>query len=563
MVLRLKTLLFLLPILLSGCKSISNIKEVNTAAALNQVLPGNHNKKETENPAIAAASLEIQHAARPSSGPTKALGHYIKAAKFLLPEAIGSSPQIEARNLYNEVCSQSAKLVYQIHKKSGSVPITIEDVRFSFVDAPKAGLLDQDSVVPCSQVLVKGLLPEVKAEGYGGTLAGLRNRPYNANTSIDNPNGAATRSLTAILRFPAESQVELVVLDPARHRSIELNGQEAMLANNFSTPVARIAADIPNRSMKELKAMLKAEKFEHLRQLHISEPFRRDEIPVVFLHGLQSSPRIWIPTVLAMMQDPRIRENFQFWFYQYPTGYDVAHTAGKFREEFARVMAVNSPEGMTRELNNTVFIGHSMGGLVTSLLVRDGGDQLWNQLSNIPFEQVPFKTIEEREAVRKKAYFKAIPQVSRAVFVATPHRGSNMATSTVGRMGSMFAQAPRRVINLEFLNEGGSILTEQGRLAFFQNFDSIQGLSPDSWMLKTIISLPVNERITYHSIIGRKNLKKPLLESSDGIVPYSSAHLAGAVSEKVIVSDHGVSQTSECIAEVRRILHLHLDGIDE
>ena len=43
--------------------------------------------------------------------------------------------------------------------------------------------------------------------------------------------------------------------------------------------------------------------------------------------------------------------------------------------------------------------------------------------------------------------------------------------------------------------------------------------------------------------------------SNDGLVPYRSAHLAGALSEKVIVSGHSVQETPAAILEIRRILH--------
>ena len=46
---------------------------------------------------------------------------------------------------------------------------------------------------------------------------------------------------------------------------------------------------------------------------------------------------------------------------------------------------------------------------------------------------------------------------------------------------------------------------------------------------------------------------------SDGIVPYTSSHLDGAVSELVVKSRHSVQQNSLAIQEVRRILLLHVD----
>lgn len=55
---------------------------------------------------------------------------------------------------------------------------------------------------------------------------------------------------------------------------------------------------------------------------------------------------------------------------------------------------------------------------------------------------------------------------------------------------------------------------------------------------------------------GNLNHTKPV--STDGIVPYGSSHLDGARSEIIIPSEHWTILHPQGIAEVNRILHLHL-----
>ena len=57
----------------------------------------------------------------------------------------------------------------------------------------------------------------------------------------------------------------------------------------------------------------------------------------------------------------------------------------------------------------------------------------------------------------------------------------------------------------------------------------------------------------YHTIIARRDPAVPLADSDDGLVPYRSAHLPGAVSELVITSGHSVQETPQAILEIRRI----------
>jgi hypothetical protein len=48
--------------------------------------------------------------------------------------------------------------------------------------------------------------------------------------------------------------------------------------------------------------------------------------------------------------------------------------------------------------------------------------------------------------------------------------------------------------------------------------------------------------------------------SSDGVVPYWSSHLAGAQSELIVNSDHGAQYNPQAIREVERILKLNLSN---
>jgi hypothetical protein len=82
------------------------------------------------------------------------------------------------------------------------------------------------------------------------------------------------------------------------------------------------------------------------------------------------------------------------------------------------------------------------------------------------------------------------------------------------------------------------------------------------WGLKpTNPALPViNEaRITvpYHSIIGDRG-KDHCPNCTDGVVAYWSSHLDGAKSELIVPGPHGSCELPQTIAELDRILRLHL-----
>jgi hypothetical protein len=98
-------------------------------------------------------------------------------------------------------------------------------------------------------------------------------------------------------------------------------------------------------------------------------------------------------------------------------------------------------------------------------------------------------------------------------------------------------------------------------LSLTRQFNSIDNLSGSDPYIRITADLPLSPRVRYHSIIGNNTPQLPLAESSDGVVPYASAHLPGADSEKVIRSGHSVQETHEAILEIRRIMHKHLDEL--
>jgi hypothetical protein len=87
---------------------------------------------------------------------------------------------------------------------------------------------------------------------------------------------------------------------------------------------------------------------------------------------------------------------------------------------------------------------------------------------------------------------------------------------------------------------------------------SIDNLKATDPFIRAAAGLPLRSGLPYHSIIARRDPAVALEQSDDGLVPYWSAHLAGAQSEKVITGWHSVQETPEAVLEVRRILHEEL-----
>jgi hypothetical protein len=107
----------------------------------------------------------------------------------------------------------------------------------------------------------------------------------------------------------------------------------------------------------------------------------------------------------------------------------------------------------------------------------------------------------------------------------------------------------------QLLTGNTDALSPQIRDWGFFAFLSIGTLSNKHPFYQGLNDVPIP--VPYHSIIGQIG-HKPLQDSSDGAVPYWSAHLEGAKSEKIVPCWHGCVERPEVVQEVVRVLREHL-----
>jgi hypothetical protein len=167
--------------------------------------------------------------------------------------------------------------------------------------------------------------------------------------------------------------------------------------------------------------------------------------------------------------------------------------------------------------------------------------------------------LETKKFVESLLIFRHRPEVSRVIFISTPHRGSAFASNLIGRIGIALVKLPANltrtgevVIPLE--TKAGASVEKPNRLHFPTSIDTLSPKNRFVWALNT---LPIVDHVPYHSIIGDRG-RGDTPSSSDGVVAYWSSHLQGAQSERIVPSDHGAHQNKEGMEEVHRILLLNL-----
>lgn len=405
-----------------------------------------------------------------------------------------------------------------------------------------------DRIIPAARVQVRRLHARSASAGVGVPVVLWfdRENPVVRDEPGMNRTGLA---LPATAVFDPRRN-ELVFYDTLTVSSARIRGREVRLATDFSAPLAYLIHKGPNRSIDIGSMIFTARNADRALLLQL-QPFDPNKIPVVFVHGLLSRPEAWTQATNTLLADPEIRKRYQFWYFLYPTGLPVWRSAAILRSDLDRFRRTIDPKGTNANLQRMVLVGHSMGGLISSLMIREGGDHLWKQFSDRDFESLNLDPAA-REDLRRMIVFAPRKDVERVIFVATPHRGSPMALRPIAGFAAQLIQLPFAEVSRsrEYILQA---LRDDARSILVAPANSLRFLRANSPLVLSILNLPLSRRVAVHSIIGDRG-RGDSPDSTDGVVPYWSSHLEGAISEKIVPSGHGANEHHEGIEEIRRIL---------
>jgi triacylglycerol esterase/lipase EstA (alpha/beta hydrolase family) len=460
------------------------------------------------------------------------------------------------------------RLEFSLQLADGPVDVEYLWGAFAWSPAPFSGF------VPADDFRVRGLRNRNRQAGLGAAILGERASVSDEDAPLAErrlPNGGLTVALSAVIndvRFPEgrawpPSSARLVIADPARHPVATIRERRVPVQADFTAALAQTIAVDNSLESAGLGGLRNVTAWEDRGGLFMLEPFDPERIPVIFVHGLVSSPVAWREMVNDLWSDAEIRARYQFWLFMYPSGNPFALSAVTLRRELAAVRAEHDPSGTVAALDQMVLVGHSMGGLLSRRISTEPGDSLWRSVSDVPFDEIVVEQEEDRVLLRDVFIAGPAPGVRRVVFIATPHRGSVIADFRLARLVSgLINLPPNLVASATRVFEANSDTVRWSPTRNSRVKTGIESLSPNSKFLLTLAEQPIAPGITAHSIIGRRSGgDEP--GGSDGVVPYVSSHLPFVESELIIAgSDHSVPLRPEASREVLRILRQYLREVD-
>ena len=384
--------------------------------------------------------------------------------------------------------------------------------------------------------------------------------------------------ITAFLRLPAieahgkaptsgEHHAMLELYDPLVSTTTEVCGARVPLESDLSTPLAHF---LNNGQLGQLATfgLLRPDQSESQRGLYLTAPYDPRKVPVVFIHGLWSSPVTWMEMFNDLRSDPVVRDHYQFWFYLYPTGQPFWLSGTQMREDLALMRRKLDPERRHPALDQTVLIGHSMGGLVSKMQTVDSGDEFWRTTSDHPFSELQADNDVTR-SLANAYFFDPSPSVRRVVTIGTPHRGSQFANGTTRWLGHKLITLPQQMLQgrQELLARNKGFFRPDSPIEITTSIDS---LAPESPILPVLLAARPGPWISYHNVVGREpdlGWRRWFLDDGDGVVSLDSARLDDMPqlrSQIVVPSDHvNVHRHPRSILEVRRVLLEQLAELEQ
>jgi len=329
-------------------------------------------------------------------------------------------------------------------------------------------------------------------------------------TGLIKPNG------NSVLDALSSRKLDIHLYNPYQTESVNILNDDYPLAANFSAGYGLWLSENQLDGVGYLN-LITRQPDAQLPKLFMLEPYDPDKRVLIMLHGLASSPATWVNLTNDILNDDKLRDNYQVWQIFYPTNLPILENRYQIQQLINSTYQQTDPNGQNRASQNSVIISHSMGAIIARMMLSDENlvddlDKLNDKdiLSSNEKQQIrnALKTSFGEDELKERFELQALPQVDTAVFLSAPFRGTDYADR-------WFTRALRRIVYLpvglvKTFTDNLATIATQGDLAqnplgalYLQNGAS--QLSDKSSFIELTKDITMNERITYHSIIANND----------------------------------------------------------
>jgi hypothetical protein len=222
-------------------------------------------------------------------------------------------------------------------------------------------LANYDQVLLANAVRQRGLQHEYKIAGKGTPLIVYSKNPERIPQEDHYPSTGIVLGLTAV-REERRGSVPLLklydVLDPVVVRSAR---SPDPIAANYTVTLAMLLSNGRKVANSAGQAFLRPDNPRFAAGIYLIHTYDLNKIPILFIHGLISSPISWQNLTNDLCSDPTILEHYQPWFYLYPTGRSVLESAEELRNDLQATRSQRNSGGIASRCRDRSQHGRNPG----------------------------------------------------------------------------------------------------------------------------------------------------------------------------------------------------------
>jgi pimeloyl-ACP methyl ester carboxylesterase len=368
---------------------------------------------------------------------------------------------------------------------------------------------------------------------------------------LDPPEGI-TRTLTAWVEPGDDGVAQLVISGMHEHPDITIGGRSVPLAVDSSAALAALY-DRSHINRLALWNLIGGRQFALREGLYLLEDYDPAKTPVIMVHGLGRSPMVWAKLTNLIDGDPQLRARYQIWHVVYPTNTPQLLNRLIVQRSLDQAWHILDPDDTAPAHQDMVLIGHSMGGVISRLMVSDSGDVIWKAAFDVPPEQLR-GTPADLAIMDSIFRFHPYPGVTQAIFLAAPHLGSPYVDSLIGQVALrvVHAHAPEldalvRVAAENRAHENPLLAQDYERYGL-SSISTLRDAQPVSHAAQSLMPA---KGVRFYTFAGNLPGTNP---PGDGFVPLKSALIPGATSTTIVKDGHQLYLNDKVLAKILEIL---------